>query len=100
MRDSILKILKKHFQYNDYKLGKIADEILLEKKKKKQMPIRSCFNCIYSKPLIVTYIGDNPNLCQRGRVKGDAINCPYYSEYTGVTMNEGADYSSITRTFR
>ena len=97
MRNKILQVLKKHFQYNDYKLGKIADEIAeaLETKK----PIgRYCEKCIHSKTLTVTYVGENPNLCQRGRPKGDAINCPYYTE--GVEMYDKTDYSTITKTFR
>ena len=97
MRNKILQVLKKHFQYNDHKLGKIADEIteVLETKKTTD---RYCEKCIHSKTLIVTYVGENPNLCQRGRPKGDAINCPYYTE--GGEMYDKTDYSAITKAFR
>ncbi len=100
MRNKILQVLKKHFQYNDYKLGKIADEITeaLEIKKPIEPIGRYCEKCIHSKTLIVTYVGENPNLCQRGRPKGDAINCPYYTE--GVEMYDKTDYSTITKAFR
>lgn len=97
MRNKILQVLKKHFQYNDYKLGKIADEIT-EALETKKPTDRYCEKCIYSKTLIVTYVGENPNLCQRGRPKGDAINCPYYIE--GEEMYDKTDYSTITKAFR
>ena len=97
MRNKILQVLKKHFQYNDYKLGKIADEITEALETKKTID-KYCEKCIHSKTLIVTYVGKNPNLCQRGRPKGDAINCPYYTE--GEEMYDKTDYSTITKAFR
>lgn len=101
MREIILKVLKNHFHYNDYKLGKIANDIEVAIKEQQLATIKSCSNCIYRNTLIVTYVGETPNLCQRGRKKGDAINCPYYMEgKNGVNMYEEPGYSSITKTFR
>ena len=75
----------------------IADEIT-EALETKKPTDRYCEKCIHSKTLIVTYVGENPNLCQRGRPKGDAINCPYYTE--GEEMYDKTDYSTITKAFR
>lgn len=76
MRDKILKVLLDNFkQYNSYKLGKVADEIVAELQKDK----KSCFECIHYKTLPV--MSPEPcNLCQKGHNKS-TINpelCPDY----------------------
>lgn len=97
MKKKILKVLKKHFHYNDYKLGEIADEIV-EELNNKEIIGKYCWKCINFPTLPVTYIGENPNLCQKGRKKGDAINCPYYCEK--VVDHDGEENSIFTKTFR
>lgn len=98
MRNVVLRVLKQHFkQYNDYKLGKIADDIILELGKDKKIIGKNCYDCIYRETLITTYIGDPPNLCQKGIPRGDAINCPYYTKDNGLRIYGGKN-SSFTRT--
>lgn len=97
MRNKILKVLKKHFQYNDYKLGKVADDIVEELNNKETIE-KYCWKCINFPTLSVTYMGEAPNLCQKGREKGDATNCPYYCEK--VINYDREENSIFTKTFR
>lgn len=98
MYEIILEVLKDNFpQYNEYKLGKIARQINNKIKiinDTERVTLRSCAKCVYSKTLTVTFIGENPNLCQMGRKKGDAIGCPHYKESNLpiVTCDTVSDY--------
>ena len=52
---------------------------------------KKCMDCIHNNPLIVTYIGKNPNLCQKSRsMNEDNSNCPYYCKNT--IKNLDTDY--------
>lgn len=78
MKHKILKVLSDHFkQFNSYKLGKVADDIVKELQKDKI----NCNTCIYNETLQVMSVGPS-NLCQKGREKyiTNAELCPDYKE--------------------
>ena len=98
MYEIILEVLKDNFpQYNEYKLGKIAQEINNKIKivnDTERVTLKSCVNCVHFQTLIVTFVGENPNLCQMGRKKGDAIGCPYYTENKWPIVTSDSTVSS------
>ena len=79
MITKILKVLKEYFpQYNDYKLSKIAWDIYNNIKSEQIEKTKFCISCMYYNTLPITYVGESSNLCQKGRERGNAEECPYY----------------------
>ena len=109
MQEKILKILKKNFsQYNEYKLKKIANEIIEELSKKNIEDVLnvtpSCANCLHNKTLMVTFINENPMLCLKGHSKivTDARFCPDYLEnkYGADNYGNSTFETTISRGFK
>ena len=94
MYQEILDTLKEHFpQYNEYKLGRIASDI--QKSIDSEKPMKKyCHTCIFYPTLATTYIGNPPNLCQKGLERKNAENCPYYCQGSSLTGDNY--YSSIS----
>lgn len=100
MRDTIIAVLRSYFHFNDIVLGRIADDIIISLQENNYTTLhnkRSCFNCIHFHTLITTYVGENPNLCQKGHKKTliAAKTCPDYIEGTIVNNDTSRTYTNF-----
>ena len=96
MYQEILDSLREHFpQYNDYKLGRIANDIQENIKSMNIYEKNICVDCMFFPTLPTTYVGTPPNLCQKGLERNKRDYCPYFCESSSLVDNNYYDSVSF-----